>query len=158
MGDEHHRLAKIAVEPDDLRLHVAANERVECAERLVEEHNLRVHCQRACKAHPLLHSSRQLFGVVIGVAVEADKFDDLVRPPVPGIAFHAVDFEAVCDVVNDLAVREQPKVLKHHGKRGPAQLAQACWGCLQDILPGKEHAPRGRLDQPREASHQGRLA
>ena len=38
--DEDHRLARLLLEPADLVLHVAPDERVERAERLVVEHDL----------------------------------------------------------------------------------------------------------------------
>ena len=37
VGDEHHRLADLVVQPDDLVLHVAPDQRVERRERLVEQ-------------------------------------------------------------------------------------------------------------------------
>ena len=49
VGDEHHRLADLVVQPDDLVLHVPADQRVERRERLVEEQHVRVAGQRPAR-------------------------------------------------------------------------------------------------------------
>ena len=45
--DEDHRLAQLAVQADDLILHIAADQRIECAEGLVEEHHVGIDHQGA---------------------------------------------------------------------------------------------------------------
>ncbi len=81
MGDEHHRLADLAVQTDDLVLHVAADQRVEGGERLVEEEDVGVAGQRPCEADALLHPAGELVGVGVFVAGESDQFHDLPGPP-----------------------------------------------------------------------------
>ena len=70
VGDEHHRLADLVVQPDDLVLHVAADQRVEGRERLVEEQHRRVAGERAGQADALLHAAGELVGVA---ALEAGR-------------------------------------------------------------------------------------
>ena len=60
--DEDHRLAGLVLEADHLVLHVAADERVERAERLVVEHHLRLDGERARETDALLHPARELVG------------------------------------------------------------------------------------------------
>ena len=81
VGDEHHRLAELLLEPDHLVLHVAPDQRVERRERLVEQQHLRVDGQRAGQADALLHAAGELVGVVVLVALEADQLDDLLGAP-----------------------------------------------------------------------------
>ena len=69
VGDEDHRLAELAVQPDDLVLHVAPDQRVERGERLVEEQHLRVAGQRSGQADALLHAAGELVGVGLLVAL-----------------------------------------------------------------------------------------
>ena len=80
VGDEDHGLADLAMEPDDLVLHVAPDERVERAERLVEEHDLGVDGQGAGQPDALLHAARELVGIAVGMALEPDEVDHLARP------------------------------------------------------------------------------
>ncbi len=63
VGDEHHRLADLVVQPDDLVLHVPADQRVERGERLVEQQHVRVAGQRPGQPDALLHAAGELVGV-----------------------------------------------------------------------------------------------
>ena len=83
VGDEDHRLADLAVQADDLVLHVAADERVERRERLVEEQHVGVAGQRPGEADALLHAARQLVGVGAPRSRTARRGR---RPPAPGAA------------------------------------------------------------------------
>ena len=56
VGDEDHGLVHDGLELQQLVLHLPPNERIEGAERLVEEHDFRIHRQRPCEADPLLHA------------------------------------------------------------------------------------------------------
>ena len=71
VGDEDHRLAELVVQPDDLVLHVAPDQRVERGERLVEEQQRRVVGQRPGQADALLHAAGELVGVGLLVARQA---------------------------------------------------------------------------------------
>ena len=66
------------LEPDDLVLHVAADQRVERAERLVVEHQLGLDRERAREAHALLHAAGQLRRERVGHVVQADQLEHLV--------------------------------------------------------------------------------
>ena len=79
VGDEHHRLADLAVQPDDLVLHVAADQRVQRGERLVEEQHVRVARERAGQTDALLHAAGELVRIGLLVAGEPDQLDDLLR-------------------------------------------------------------------------------
>ena len=94
VGDEDHRLADFVVEPQDLVLHVAPDQRVERAERLVEEHHLGVDGQGPGQADALLHAARQLVRIAVGVALEADEVDHLARLRVARRLGLAADLEA----------------------------------------------------------------
>jgi DtxR family Mn-dependent transcriptional regulator len=81
--DEDHRLAKLALQPDHFVLHVAPDQRVERAERLVEEHDLGVHGERPGETDPLLLAAGQLIRVVVCMAVEADQCEHLAGALLP---------------------------------------------------------------------------
>ena len=114
VGDEHHRLADLVVQPDDLVLHVATDQGVERRERLVEEQDLRVAGERAGQPDALLHPAGELVGVVLLVAGEPDEVDHLARLGPALLLAHAADLEPVGDVVDHLLVGQQAEVLEHH--------------------------------------------
>ena len=121
-------LPELAVQPDDLVLHVAADQRVEGRERLVEEQHVGVGGQGAGQADALLHAAGELVGVGVLVAGEPDQVDDLLglRRGAPS-CFIAADLEAEGHVVDHLPVRQQPEVLEDHRDVGAPQVAQL--GC-----------------------------
>src|SRR3546814_3992171 len=83
MGDEDDGLAQHRLQAQELVLHLAADQRVERRERLVEEPDLRLHRQRAGDADALLLAARQLARIVGLAALEADQLDHLAGPRVP---------------------------------------------------------------------------
>ena len=105
VGDEHHGLADLVVEAQDLVLHVAPDERVERAERLVEEHDLGIHGEGPGQPDPLLHAARQLVGIAVGVALQPDEVDHRAGPLLTGRLRLAADLEAERDVVHHPPVR-----------------------------------------------------
>ena len=112
--DEDHRLARLLLEPADLVLHVAADERVERAERLVVEHHLRVDRERARDADALLHPARELVGELVRGVLEPDELQHLARPRLALRLRHALHLEPERDVVDHAPVGEQAEVLEHH--------------------------------------------
>ncbi len=112
------------MQADDLLLHVPPDQRVERAERLVEQQDLRVDGEGAGEADALALAAGELARAALLHALQADLGDDLGGPGAPLRAAHALDLQAVGHVVEDGAVRQQPEVLEDH--RGPvaAQFAQ----------------------------------
>lgn len=74
--DEDHGAALFVVEPGDLLLHLAPDERVECAERLVEQQHFGVGGECAGQADALLLAARELVGEPVLQSVEADLGDE----------------------------------------------------------------------------------
>ena len=77
VGDEDHRLAGLVLQPHHLVLHVAADQRVERAERLVVEHHRRVGGERARDADALLHAAGELVGERVLDVLEPDESEHL---------------------------------------------------------------------------------
>src|SRR5690606_1058926 len=158
VGDVHHRLADLAVQADDLGLHVAPDQRVERAERLVEQHDLRVHGEGAGQADALLHAAGELVGVGLGVPLQADEGEDLAGPLVARRLRRALDLQPVRDVVDHLAVRQQAEVLEDHAHVVAAQLAELGGGGGDDVLAADRHAAGGGFDETGETPYEGGLA
>ena len=155
--DEDHRLARLLLEPADLVLHVAADERVERAERLVVEHHRRVGRERARDADALLHPAGQLVGELLLHVFQADELQQLAGTGEPLALRHSADLEPERDVVDHAPVREQPEVLEDHRDRVAAQLAQLCRTGCRHVLATDPDRSRRRLDQPDERADERRL-
>ena len=84
VGDEQHRLAHLALQPEELVLQALADDRVDRAERLVHQQHRRVGGERARHADPLPLTAGELVRVALGVAgrVEPDQLEQLVDPGV----------------------------------------------------------------------------
>ncbi len=112
--DEHHRLAGLELQPADLVLHVAADQRVERAERLVIEHHLRIDGEGPRETDALLHAARELVGELVRAVLEPHEFQHLGGAPKALRLRHALDLEPERDVVDHAPVRKQPEVLEDH--------------------------------------------
>ncbi len=77
VGDEDHRLARLVLQADHLVLHVAADQRVERAERLVVEHHLRVDGEGAREPDALLHAAGELVRELVRGVLEPDELQHL---------------------------------------------------------------------------------
>ena len=80
VGHEHHRLAHLGLQAEELALQPVAGDRVDGAERLVHEQHRRVGGQGPGHADPLALAARQLVRVAAAVAAgfEADQLEQLV--------------------------------------------------------------------------------
>src|SRR5467141_4061870 len=65
VGDEDDGLARALPELDELLLHGFARLRIEGTEGLVHQQHLGIYRQHARKRHTLLHSARQLRGIMV---------------------------------------------------------------------------------------------
>ncbi len=157
VGDEDHRLAELAVQPDDLVLHVAPDERVERGEGLVEEQHLGVAGQRPRQSDALLHATGELVGVGLLVALEPHQLDDLGGLGATVLLGDAAHLEAVGHVVDHLAVGQQAEVLEDHRHLLAAYVAQLARRGGRDVHPVERHRAAGRLDEPRQQPDQRRL-
>ncbi|BFO14685.1 hypothetical protein SHKM778_10730 [Streptomyces sp. KM77-8] len=158
MGDEDHRAALLPVQPDHFLLHVPPDQRVERAERLVEEEDFGVDGQSPCQTDALALTAGELGGSALFQARQPDLGDDLGGPLAAFRPAHALDLQAVGDVVEDGAVRQQAEVLEDHRGPVPAQGAQPGPVHGADVLAVDDDGAGGRLDQPGETAHQCGLA
>ncbi len=136
------------LQADQLVLHVAADQRVEGGERLVEEQHLGVERQGSGQAHPLLHATRKLLREVARPIGEPNLLEHRhgQRPPLdlPDL----LHLEAVGDVVDHPPMGEQTEVLEHHRHPAATDVAELVGGHRQQILTVEAHLARGRFDQP----------
>ena len=110
--DEEERRPQIALEPLEKALHLTAQLGVECAERLVKQHEPGFTDNRAREGDALPLPTGQL-GRVAGLEPrQRDPLQRLLCPRPHLGAAHAADREPVGDVLGDRQMREQRVVLK----------------------------------------------
>ncbi len=154
MGDEDDGLPQFRLELQELGLHVAADQRVEGAERLVHEDDVGVGGQRPCQADALLHPTGKLVGQVVLPVAQSDQVEGVRGAFVALGTRHPADFQPVGGVLQHSAVREERKVLEDHADLFAAQGAQGAPGQGGDVGSVDLHCPRSRRQQPVEHADQ----
>ena len=112
MRDEKDRLLQHVLQAQELVLHLAADERVEGGEGLVEEPELGPHRERAGNPHALLLPAGELARVVALAPFEADELDHLAGTSLARAPVDALDLERKGDVLQHRAVGQQREVLE----------------------------------------------
>ena len=127
--------AYLAAEPD-------ARLRVERAEGLVEEQDLRLVGERARDGHALLLPARELRGELLAVLLEVDEFEQVVDLLFDFAPLPAAYAQPVADVLLDGHAREERVGLEDDAD---AALAR---GQLRHVAAVEDDAPRVGLLQP----------
>ena len=142
VGDEYRGLVHHRGELQKFVLELATDQRVEGAERLVHEQDLRIGRDCAGEADTLLHTAGELVGELVAPSGQLDHGQDpLRRFPAP-ILGDAPDLERSRDIVEDRAMGHQGEVLKHHRDVFVAVAAQRVSGQRQDVLTADPGCPR----------------
>ncbi len=140
VGDEDDRLAQLALQPVQLDLQVGPDDRVDGPERLVHQQDVGVAGQRAGNADALLLPTRELAGIAAGPAPRSSPtLSSSSRASSRAARLrHAVEDRHGGDVVDHLAVRQQPGGLQDVAD-APAQLHLVLRG---DVDAVDQHLPR----------------
>ena len=95
--------------------------RIERRGRLVEQHDLGLHAQRAGDRHALLLPAGELAGVLVGLLGNAHPLEVLHRrfPPPPPWASCGTQIGASVQVLQHRQMREQVELLEHHADIAP---------------------------------------
>lgn len=158
VGDEDDRLLQPLLQFEQLVLHVAADQRVERAEGLVHQQQVRVGGERAGQAHTLLHTAGQLVGPGVLQPHETRHLQGLGRALVALRAGHSLDLQAVARVLQDTAVGEEREVLEDHADLLRAHFAQRAVAEGGQVLAVEEHPARRRLKESVEHAQERGLA
>lgn len=146
-----------------LLLHLAADQRVERAECLIHQQDVAVGGERAGDADALLHSTGQLGGKLVALALETHQGEDLLRLGQALGLGRALELERVGDVRRDRAVRQQGEVLEDHRDAVATDLAKLRGrdpgdrvavhrdGAVGHIMQAVEHADDGGLARSGQA-------
>src|SRR6266850_601756 len=150
VGDEDDGLARALPELDQLFLHGLARLRIEGTEGLVHQQHLGIDRQHARERHALLHSARQLGGVVIAEVVEVHHLQVLADGGVDLRARRALGLEAPADVAGHGAPGEKRELLEHH--------AAVRAGAVDLLAVHPDAAAALGLDEAAEDVQEGALA
>ena len=144
--DDDHRHARVCQLLHDLQ-HLADHLRVERARRLVEEHDLGLHCQRADDGNTLLLPAGELAGIGVRAVGKPDTGQKLQR------GLFCVLFRFMQQlhrrdghVFENRHVREEIKMLEHHAHLLAVEVDVAVF--VGDVRAVKENLPAGgKLEQ-----------
>ena len=136
-------------ERDELGLHGDARQRIELAERLVEDQDFGIVHQRARQRDALRHAARKLMRIGVAECRQADEIERRIDA-LPLALQDALRLQPERDIVPDRSPWKQRRVLKHHDARRDAVP-------LMRIAVLAQRAGARRL-QPRDQPQQGRLA
>ena len=103
------------IDPQQLVLEDLPGLRVQRAERLVHQQDIRLERERARETDPLLHAARKLVGIVPFESLETHESDEPGDALPHLIGRKAGQLEAVSHVLAHALPRHQPEVLEHHG-------------------------------------------
>ena len=146
VGDEHHRLAHLFVEPQELVLEPHARHGIDGAERLVHQDHSGSAASARRHADALALAAGELCRVPVAVDVgrQAHELEQLVDAGRHPILLPAQEPRHGRDVGGDRLVREQPDLLDHVA-HVPAELHGVGVG---HVVAVEEDAAGGGLDEP----------
>jgi hypothetical protein len=158
VGDEDDRLAQFLLQLDELHLHLAADERIECGEGLVHEQDVGIGGECAGETHPLLHPARELGRELVGPPRESHPLEHGGGSCSALRGGNALELERVGGVVEHGAVGKEREVLEDHRDAFTAHGAQPLRRDVGDALPHHGHLPARGLEQAVEHADEGGLA
>lgn len=156
--DEHDGLLEFLLQLAQLRLHIAADQRIEGAERLVHEQDIGVGGERPGEAGALLHAARELVGILGVPAFEPHELDGLHGALGALRERHPLDFEAEADVPQDRPVGQQREVLEHHPEGLLAKREKLLAAKFRHIDVVDQNSSAGRLDESVHTPQERRLS
>ena len=153
MGNKHDGALFVALEAQQLILHLGADQRVKGGERLIHQQDIRVISQRTGKPDPLTHPAGQLIRIRICPLLQVDLFQRIQCTVVAFRFAHPGQFQAECGIIDHRHMRHQSKGLKHHADFFTPYLTQCLIGNHSDIFAVNQHLAAGRFYQAIEKTN-----
>ena len=107
---------ELGMDASNFLAHFKAQLGVQVRQRLVHQHQKRLHHDGACDGHTLLLASRQLAWQLVLVILQPHQRDGLVDASLRVCSGHATHAQSETNVVAHRHVRKQCVVLEHHAK------------------------------------------
>ena len=156
MGNNNHGHAVISQFLHDFQ-HLTDHFRVKRRGRLVEQHHVRIHCQRARDGDTLLLTARKLRRIAVRLVRQTDTRKQLERTLVRLFIGHDLELDRCqLDILTHGQVREQVELLEHHAHAAAHQIDVRVLG--GDVLSLKDNFAAGRLLEQVQAAQKGGLA
>ena len=152
MGHHNEGDADLFLQLGQFRAHLVSQLGIQRRKGLVQQQNAGPLDQGAGQSHPLTLPPRQLIGLSCAIALKLDQRQGLFDPAIAFGRRHAVDLEAIGDIVGDAHVGKDGIGLEHHIDR--ALVGRG----LADILAVYQDAPLSRHFEPGKHAQQGGLA
>ena len=154
VGDEDDGLVEPGLQLQQVILHLAAYQRIQCREGFVHQQDLGIGGQRAGQPHPLLHPAGELMRILV---LEARQ-PHLVQP-VTGLFLtlgtrHLLHGQSIGSVVQHGAVRKEPEALEDHAHLLLTQVGQLSPPQLHHVLAIHPDLARGGLDETVEVPNE----
>ena len=148
VGHEQYGHPPIAPELVELLVELLAGDLVERRERLVEQQQVGLGHQRARERGAHAHAARELRRIAAGGVGETDPLDRLARAVQPLRARDTAELERERHVVEQVAPRQQVRVLEDVGDRRRARSVRAAWPRWTVADDGAAGGPVETRDQP----------
>ena len=136
MGDEDDALAEQSLQSEKFVLHLTPDQRIERAERLVEQPDVGFDGETARDPDALLLAAGQLARKAVFPPGQSDEGDHLPRTPIALLARQALDTEWIGDIVQHVEMRQQTEILEHHPHLVAAELDQLPFLQREQVAPG----------------------
>ncbi len=156
--DEENRLVELLLQFDELVLHVSADERIECGEGFVHQHDVGPCSERTREADSLPHAAGELAREVVSPPSQTNEFEGLVCLRFSFRLVDAVDLERICGVLPHRPVWQQREVLEDHRNLLAADLAQVRLVHPSNVLALNQHLTRRRGKQAVHGTNESGLA
>src|SRR5262245_11128806 len=156
MGNAYHRHSFICELHHSVE-HFLHHFRIKCRRRLVKQHDLRLHTERARNGHTLLLAARQLSGVFIGLILDAHLSQQPNRAIMRFRSGNAANLHrSQHTIFGNSEMRKEIEALKHHANFA-AHAVDICDPVIQLDAVDNDPASIVLLNMV-DASNEGRLA
>ncbi|MOA11149.1 hypothetical protein D3C78_1310780 [compost metagenome] len=161
MGNQEQALAGLAPEVEGEHLHALAGQRIEGAERFVEQQEIRLHRQRASQSQTLPLTAGKLGDAVVGVLLQSDQLQHFMRTRLALGFTQTTNAQSEGDVFQSAQPRHQRVVLEHHATFATRTFEDAAIdlhaAAVRRLEPG-QHVEQAGLAAAGRPEHHQRLA
>ena len=156
VGNNDHGHAVVGQLLHDFK-HLTDHFRVKRRGRLVEQHHIRIHCQRTRDGDTLLLTAGKLRRIAVRLVRQTDTRKQLERTLVRLFIGHDLELDRCqLDILAHGQVREQVELLEHHAHTAAHQIDVRVLG--GNVLSLEDNLAAGRLLEQVQAAQKGRLA
>jgi hypothetical protein len=151
--DEQHGQRLLPPDPFELVVEQVPGHRVERAERLVHQQDVRVLGERPGQRDPLPHAAGELVRPLATEPLEPDDLEQVLGPPPPLALVDALEPQRELDVSGHRQPREQRRLLEHQRDVPSADVQRAA----AEVVQAGDQRQQGALAAPGRAEEADEL-